>query len=102
MLDLDMSQTRGSAFAVAVGNSSQGVLAGSEKRIALIFFGPNTGRITLSPSNPVTLDQGPTVSGTFGVVELRYDVHGNIVKMPWFGIADAANRNLGVIEILSG
>lgn len=102
MIDIDLSQTRGSWSFVTVGAASQMVITASEKRIALLLTGPQTGRITLGSTNPVVLDQGITLSSSMGVIEIFYEFAGNAVRFPLWGIADAASRNLGIIETLSG
>lgn len=99
---IDMSQTRGSTYGVTVAAAATEVVSGSEKRIALIFTGPNAGRITLGNSNAITLDNGHTISLTSGPLELTFERHGNLVKMPWWAIASAGGTLMGVSEVLSG
>jgi hypothetical protein len=98
----DMSQTRGSTFGVSVGASATEIVSGSEKRIGILFIGPATGRITLGVNSGVTLDNGLTISSTSGLIELTYERWGNLIRMPWWAIADQAGRIVGVGELLSG
>lgn len=80
---------------------SHQILGPSEKRRSIIFIGPNAGRVTLSNDSPVVLDNGLTISSTSGMLELRYDIHGDLVQKPWHAIASAGGSIVSWIEVVA-
>jgi hypothetical protein len=91
--------TLSSENAFVVGTSAVLLVSGSNERVALVLGAPNAGVVTYSTNPSPTFGQGINVSVGSGQFRLNITEDGDLVRKPWYAIADAAGRGIAIQQV---
>jgi hypothetical protein len=83
----------------AINTTAAEIVQASPYRVALIITAPQAVRVTLGNNSQIVLDNGITIVSSGGPLYLDLATHGDVVRLPWYGISTSAGV-VGYIEVL--
>lgn len=92
--------TDGAELQVAVGDSSQNIIGANATRVAITFFPPIAGTVTVTTNATAVAGAGIVLVAGSNPVTLTLGIHGAVVTKGWNGIADQASRTVTVVEAM--
>lgn len=89
-------ETQSGSVKKAVGLTSDLAIGESVKRTALILSNPLANNVTFSLQNPAVSGQGIVLNVSTGPFSMDVQTHGDIVRRPWYCIADAGTPTVEI------
>lgn len=83
---------------VAMGTSSAQILPARVGRVGLLLIPHLTATYTVGPDADVQANRGLNLLPNAGAIQLSEELHGDIVKHAWYGIASGAGTIIGLLE----
>ncbi len=94
-----MRGAHGCVRVAMIGTTSTMAVSPNDRRVALVFTGPQSGTVVTISTEPGT-NAGEGLLLTPGMVlHLTLDVHGDAVKKPWYALSNSANTPFGYLEV---
>jgi hypothetical protein len=87
------------SFDGTVSTTGALLLSSSSKRLAVRFFPPSSGQVTLSNDLTTTYGQGIVLKAGQTSLRLSYREDGDCVQREWYAIYAAGSTGIGIIEV---
>lgn len=83
---------------VTMGTSSGQILPAQEGRVGILFVPHLTATYTVAPDADTQANYGLNLLANAGAIQLSQELHGDIVKHAWYGVASGAGTTIGLLE----
>ncbi len=87
-------------FDPSTSSASHSIISASEKRIALTFFAPATGSVTLSNETPAVAGNGIVMGAGHDDVNLWLGYHGDVIQREWYAVYSGTFAPVAWIDTL--
>ncbi len=95
-----MRGAHGCVRVATITSTSTMAVSPNDRRVALVFTGPQTGSFVTISTEPNT-NSGEGLLLTPGMVlHITLDSHGDAVKKPWYAVSSGGSGPFGYLEVM--